>query len=112
MLRTDGIGWGQFSQVPARCGWVPEQLLGMNEIPTVSEIETPRRPSELRSFVNEARSRMTADETTMKSVRLFKGQTKYLLTEVVPVAQFAVWRWPLDDVKFPPFLGQVVKIES
>jgi len=27
MLRVERIGWGQFSQVPARCGRAPEQLL-------------------------------------------------------------------------------------
>jgi len=38
----------------------------------------------------------------MRSVRLFKGQIKYLLREVVPLSHFAVWRWPKDDVLITP----------
>ena len=72
---------------------------------THSDIEVPRKPSELRAYVSDLFTRIGAVEAEKYAARLWKGPYKYLIREVYPLSIFCVWRFPEDDVLVKPCIG-------
>ena len=72
---------------------------------THSDLEIPRKPSELRTYVSDLFARIGAVEIEKYAARLWKGPYKYLIREVYPLSIFCVWRFPEDDVIVKPCIG-------
>lgn len=72
---------------------------------TISDIEVPRRPSELYTYVSDLINRIGSVETEKFAARLWKGLYKYLIREVYPLSIFCVWQFPEDNVLVKPCIG-------
>ena len=77
----------------------------MHAIPTAEDLQKPRTPSDLRAFVAGALDIIALDQASKEAARLWRGQAKELLREILPMSYFAPWRWPGDDVLIQPRLG-------
>jgi hypothetical protein len=77
----------------------------MHAIPTAEDLQKPRIPSDLRSFVMSALNTIALDQASKEAARLWLGRAKELLREILPMSFFVPWRWPGDDVLIQPRLG-------
>lgn len=77
----------------------------MPTLPTKADLQQFRTPTDLRQFVINTLQDISKDKGTIELSRLWKGASKELLREALPISHFSPWRWPNNDVLVCPKLG-------
>ena len=61
----------------------------MDTVPTIEDLQKPRIPSDLRSFVMRTLHAIALDKAAKEATRLWQGQAKELMREILPMSYFA-----------------------
>jgi hypothetical protein len=70
-----------------------------------AELERPRKPSELSSFVNELFQTIKGNEEAKQKARLGRDHFKEFIREILPLSIYVSWRYPDDQVRCAPRIG-------
>ncbi len=68
-------------------------------------IRPGRKPTTLLDSVRRVYGRLASTAARRHRARLWYGSSKQFIEEIVPLAVFARWRWPMDDVRIRHWRG-------
>ncbi len=77
----------------------------MKELLTKSDMETPRKPSELAEWYYAKYEKIRSSPDEVKKARLHRGFYAYFVPEIYPLVLYSLWRFPHDDVLCQPKIG-------
>lgn len=73
--------------------------------PVLEELQNPRTPREFRDYIDGIRGLAEHDADLRHAAMRKQGLFKQLVEEVMPVVDYALNRYPEDDVRVAPILG-------